>query len=191
LTSILSSLSSFALLANVDAADSRLFGLDMTLIIDAAFVMFSTFCLFILLGYLLFEPVKDILAKRTEKIKTDIKQATEIKESAVELKTSYESKLREVDKEAEAILSDSRKKALDKEKEIAQRAEEEAERILARARLEIQREKEQAKDEMRKEIIAVATIMASKFVVMSIDDDKKNALVAETIEGMGEDTWLN
>jgi F-type H+-transporting ATPase subunit b len=191
LTSILSSLSSFALLSNIEPTDSRLFGLDMALLIDAAFVMLSTFFLFILLGYLLFEPVKQILDKRTEKIRTDIKQATEIKESAVELKTSYEMKLREVDKEAEAILSDSRKKALDKEREIAQRAEEEAERILARARLEIQREKEQAKDDMRKEIIAVATIMASKFVVVAIDEDKKKALVAETIEGMGEDTWLN
>ncbi|MDA3845091.1 MAG: F0F1 ATP synthase subunit B [Vallitaleaceae bacterium] len=191
MTSILSSLSSFALLSNIEPTDSRLFGLDMALLIDAAFVMLSTFFLFILLGYLLFEPVKQILDKRTEKIRTDIKQATEIKESAVELKTSYEMKLREVDKEAEAILSDSRKKALDKEREIAQRAEEEAERILARARLEIQREKEQAKDDMRKEIIAVATIMASKFVVVAIDEDKKKALVAETIEGMGEDTWLN
>jgi len=141
--------------------------------------------------YLLFDPVKEMLAKRTEKIRTDIKQATEIKESAVELKASYEAKLKEVDKEAESILSESRKKALDKEKEITLRAEEEAERILARARLEIQREKEQIKDDMRKEIIAVATIMASKFVVMSIDEDKKKALVAETIEGMGEDTWLN
>jgi F-type H+-transporting ATPase subunit b len=188
LTSILSSLSSFALLSNIEPTDSRLFGLDMALLIDAAFVMLSTFFLFILLGYLLFEPVKQILDKRTEKIRTDIKQATEIKESAVELKTSYEMKLREVDKEAEAILSDSRKKALDKEREIAQRAEEEAERILARARLEIQREKEQAKDDMRKEIIAVATIMASKFVVVAIDEDKKKALVAETIEGMGEDS---
>jgi F-type H+-transporting ATPase subunit b len=190
LTGIFNISNAFALLA-VEPTDSRLFGLDMDLIIQAGLVIISTFVLFILLGYLLFEPVKQVLAKRTERIRDDIKQAADIKETAVELQTSYEAKLREVDKEAESILSSSRKKALDHEKEIIARADDEGERILARARLEIQREKEQAKDDMRKEIISVATIMASKFVVSEIDEDKKEALIAETIDGMCEDTWLN
>jgi F-type H+-transporting ATPase subunit b len=140
---------------------------------------------------LLFDPVKDVLAKRTEKIKGDIKQAADIKQTAVELQEIYEDKLKAVDKETEAILTDSRRKALDHEKEIITRAETEAERILARGRLEIQREKEQAKDDMRKEIIEVATIMASKFVETSIDEDRKEALIVETIDDMGDNTWLN
>ena len=57
--------------------------------------------------------------------------------------------------------------------------------------LEISREKEQIKDDMRKEIIEVATTMASKFVAHSIDESKKEALIEETLENMGESTWLN
>lgn len=179
------------LLTNVNADDSRLFGLDMNLLIQAGFVIFSTLILFILLGYLLFDPVKEALAKRTERIRGDIDSAKNLKNEAVELKSTYEDKLKDVDNESEEILAESRSKALDKEKEIVARAQEEAERILSRARLEIQREKEQAKDDIRKEIITVATIMASKFVEDTIDSEKKDALVAETINSMGEETWLN
>lgn len=171
--------------------EDRLFTLEPGVLYQAGLVIISTLALFILLGYLLFDPVKEVLAKRTERIKGDIQQAADIKQTAVELQETYETKLREVDKEAEAILTDSRRKALDHEKEIIARAEEEAERILARGRLEIQREKEQAKDDMRKEIITVATIMASKFVETAIDEDKKEALIVETINDMGDDTWLN
>lgn len=190
MNSILNGLNSIALLSGLETQD-RLFALDSGMVTQAIFVIISTLVLFILLGYLLFEPVKQVLAKRSEKIKGDIKQASDIKQTAIELQELYEAKLKDVDKEAEAILTDSRRKALDHEKEIVTRAQNEAERILARGRLEIQREKEQAKDDMRKEIIAVATIMASKFVETAIDEDKKAALIVETIDNMGENTWLN
>lgn len=187
---IFNGLQSIALLSNLEA-DDRLFALDAGMLLQAGFVIISTLVLFILLGYLLFDPVKDVLAKRTERIRANIQQAADIKKAAAELQGTYEAKLHEVDKEAEAILTDSRRKALLHEKEIVARAEGEAEQILARGRLEIKREKEQAKDDMRKEIIAVATIMASKFVETTIDENRKEALIVETIDGMDDETWLS
>ncbi len=52
---------------------------------------------------------------------------------------------------------------------------------MKRAHLEVEREKEQIKDEMRREIIEVATVMASKFVAASISEEQKNTLVNETL----------
>lgn len=62
---------------------------------------------------------------------------------------------------------------------------------MKRAHLEVEREKEQIKDEMRREIIEVATVMASKFVAASISEEQKNTLVNETLTDMGDSTWLN
>lgn len=179
------------ILASGAGSKDRMFGLDMQLLLQSALVMISVLILFALLGYLLFNPVKDVLAKRKERIKSEITQAADIKKEAEGLKSDYESKLSEIDKQAEEILTTARKKALTREREIIGEAQEEAERIINRARLEIEREKEQIKDDMRKEMIEVATIMASKFVVNSIDNKKKEALIEETLSNMDESIWLN
>ena len=169
----------------------RIFGLDINLIGQTALVLLSVCILFAALSYLLFEPVKNVLAKRTEKIKQDITQAAEIKRDAVNLQAEYDQKMKQVDKEVEEILSAARKKSLAQQKEIIQAAEKEAARIIERANLEIEREKEQIKDDIRKEIIDVATVMASKFVAHTIDEKTKEHLIDQTLLSMGENTWLN
>ena len=57
--------------------------------------------------------------------------------------------------------------------------------------IEIEREKDQVKDDMRKEIIEVATEIAGRFVVMSISEKQQQEIVEETIEAMGDDIWLS
>ena len=54
---------------------SRLFGLDAETVSSALIVMFSMFLLFILLGYLLFNPVKQFLAQRQERIASKLHEA--------------------------------------------------------------------------------------------------------------------
>lgn len=168
-----------------------IFGLDMQLLVDVLIQGVSIFILFAFLSFILFEPVKKLLAQRQERIKNDIEQAKKDKEASATMKAEYEERLKKVDKEVEEILSSARKKAKKRENEIIGEAQEEAARILARANQEIELEKAKVKDEMRKEIINVATAMASKLVAESIDSSKQDALIDETLKEMGEDTWLS
>lgn len=46
-------------------------------------------------------------------------------------------------------------------------------------------------DDMKKEMIAVATMMAGKVVSASIDTDIQESLVDETLNEMGDNTWRN
>lgn len=57
-------------------------------------------------------------------------------------KKNTEQKLKEIDKEAQAILSEARKKAMKTENEIVAEAKEEAARIITRANNEIELERE-------------------------------------------------
>ena len=124
-------------------------------------------------------------------IEADIENAKKDKEEAALLKSEYDDKLKNVDKEADKILADARKKAMLREEQIVDDAKAEAGRIIERANVEAELEKKKAADDMKKEMIAVATIMAGKVVSASIDTTIQESLVDETLNEMGEKTWQN
>ena len=103
----------------------------------------------------------------------------------------YEQKLKGIEKEAEEILSDARKKALKNEAKIVAEAKEEAARIMERAEVEVELEKKHALDDMKQEMISIASMMAQKVVSASIDTDIQEGLIDETLEEMGDGTWRN
>lgn len=169
----------------------RLFGLDMQLLMDALQFGASVFVLFLFASYLLFNPVRKMLKDRQEGIKKNIDDANADKASAAELKAEYEGKLKDIDKEAEQILSEARQKALKNEARMIDDAKEEAARIIRRAKEEAELEKKRAMDEVKQEMIAVASMMAAKVVAASIDTKIQDTLVEETLKEMGDSTWLS
>ena len=132
-----------------------------------------------------------MLSDRQAKIKGELDDAQANMEEAHRLREEYEAKLRDVDKEVESILSDARKRALANENQIVAQAKEEAARIMERARVEAELEKKKVSDEVKKEIISVASLMAGKVVAAYIDTKVQNQLIDETLKEMGKDTWLN
>ena len=170
---------------------SRLFDLDLQLLADSVLTMIAVLVLFVLASYLLFNPVREFLKKRQDKIKADIDSAIEDKESAKQLREEYEAKLKDIDKEADEILSAARKKALANEAKIVAEAKEEAARIIARANEEATLERKRAVDDVKKEMITIASAMATKVVSASIDTTIQDSLVVETLKEMGDTTWLS
>lgn len=169
----------------------RLFTLDAQLLFDTIVAALAMLLLFTLLSYILFNPVRDLLEKRRQRIVDDKEAAKREKAEAIGYKEEYEKKLQEVDKEVQAILSEARKKAMKNENAIIAEAKEEAARIMARANAEIELEKKRALDDMKQEMIAIASMMAQKVVSASIDTEVQESLIDETLKEMGENTWLS
>ena len=169
----------------------RLFTLDAQLLFDTVVMALSMLLLFKLLSYLLFNPVRDLLEKRKQRIVDDKEAARREKEEAIAYKEEYEKKLQGADKEVQEILSAARKKAMKNEAAIIAEAREEAARIMARANAEIELEKKRALDDMKQEMITIASMMAQKIVSASIDTDVQESLIDETLKEMGESTWLS
>ena len=169
----------------------RLFDLDMQLVHDVILLAIAVFFLFLAMSYLLFNPVRKMLEDRKLKIRTELDDAATDKADAAALKAQYEEKLKNIDKEAEAILSEARQKALHNEAKIVEEAKEEASRIIARANEEALLEKKRVVDEMKQEMISVAAAMAAKVISANIDINIQNQLVDETIKEMGDSTWLS
>lgn len=171
--------------------EPRLFDLDMQLLVDAILSIIAVVALFFIASYLLFNPVRAMLNKRQDKIKGELDSAQKDMEDATALKEEYETKLKNIEKEAEEILSDARKKALVSESKIINQAKEDAAAIIERAKVEAELEKKKAADEVKKEMIVIASMMAGKVVSASIDTAIQDSLVNETLKEIGESTWLS
>ena len=169
----------------------RMFGLDWQLLADSVLTLIAVLVLFLLMSYFLFNPARKMLNDRKQKIKGELDEARTSLEDANSLKAEYESKLKNVNKEAEEILSDARRRALENENRIIAEAKEEAARIMERARTEAELEKQKLADDVKKEIISVASLMAGKVVAASIDTKVQDQLIEETLKEMGENTWLS
>lgn len=171
--------------------EDRIFGLDLQLGFDVLLQALCVLILFAFLSYLLFEPVKKILKDREKRVAAQVADAVKDREEAQKLREDYEAKLRDIEKEAHVILSDARKKSLEQEESIVAAAKEEASGIVQRANKEIDLEKSKVRDEVKNEMIDIAKVMAGKIVSESIDESKQESLITETLEEMGDDTWLS
>ena len=167
----------------------RLIGFDPQLLFESFFTALNIFILFFGLSYLLFDPVRNVLEKRRQKIAGELAQAADDKKSAAAMKAEYEAKLKDVSKEADAILEEARRKAKVRENEIVEEARAEAARIVERANREVELEKKKALDDMKQEIVSIASMMAGKVVAASIDTTIQDTLIDETLKEMGESTW--
>lgn len=171
--------------------EPRLFDLDMQLIADAGLMIIAIFILFLFASYFLFNPARELLKKRQEKIKGELVSAAQDMEEAAALRAEYEGRLKDIDKEAEEILGDARKRALANENKIVARAKEEAAEIIKRAKVEAELEKQKAADDVKREMVVIASLMAGKVVKASIDTKVQESLVNETLKEIGESTWLS
>ena len=169
----------------------RLIGFDVQLLHDAAIMGISIFILFFGLSYLLFNPVKDVLKKRRERVLSELEDASTKSKDANELKALYESKLKDISLERDRILEDARKKAKLKEADIIAKAEQEAKIITQRADKEIELEKRKALDELKRERVEIASVMASKALSSSMDMNMQKSIIDEALKGIGESTWQN
>ena len=169
--------------------EPRLFNLDPQLLHDAVLLAIAVFVMFLFLSYMLFNPAREMLKKRQDKVKDDIDSAEKSREDAAKLKEEYENRLREIHKEEDAILSAARQKALENETKIIDQAKAEAANIIERANHQAELEMKNAQDEIKKEIITVASMVAGKAVSEKLDIEIQDSLIDDTLKEIGEKTW--
>ena len=161
----------------------------MQLLFGMIFQIVSILILFVALTYILYEPVRKVLEDRRRRIESDVEDAKRKKTEAKEYKAKYEEKLQNVEKETEAILKEARRKAQELENEIITNAKMEAAEITDRAKKEIHLERKKAEDEIKKQMIEMAVLMAGKMITLSLNEEAQMNLIRETLKEMGEKAW--
>ncbi len=168
---------------------TRLFNLDFQLLHDSVLTLIAVFVLFLAGSFFLFNPARKFLEKRRKGIEDNIQSAKDDKEEAKRLKEEYEEKLKNVDSQVEEILAQARKKALENESKIIGDARVEAQHIIENANHEAVLEKQRVANEVKEEMVSIASLMAGKIVTASIDEATQKRLIDEALKEMGDSTW--
>lgn len=169
--------------------DVGVLSFDATFLHELIFTWVNVGLVAFILYALLYKPVGNMLKSRQDRISGQIDDAEAQLKDARALKAEYETKLKDIEQERADILEKARKRGADKEDEIVQAARAEAQTLKDRAMLDIEREQNKAQDEMRRQIIEVSSLMASRFVKSSMDDEAKEKLLEASISDLGDVKW--
>ncbi len=167
----------------------RILGFDQQMLIQLGMQILNTIIVAFVLSKLLYNPVRNFMKARADRIRIQMETAQEDAKHANELKAKYEELLKGIDKERNEILESARHIALQKEQAIIAEAKAEADIIRNRAKLDIERELDKAKADMKVTLIELSTNMASRFIEISIDQQTQNRLLDDVIKGLGETRW--
>ena len=134
---------------------------------------------FVLMKVFLFKPIKKTLDARKELIAKQFKDAEDANNAAEQKMAEYESKIANVQSEAEQIISDAKDNAKVEYGKIISRAEVDTARMKKEAQKQIDAEKESARAAAKEEIASLAMQAAEKVVGANVDDKTNNNILNE------------
>ncbi len=150
------------------------------------FTLANIIGLFLILRWLLFKPVTEILDKRTEKIRSELDITKNNKEESERLRNELNERLDNAKNEAKGIIENAIAKGQEAREEIVQEARQEAEKIIQRAKNEIELERNKAIAQLKEEVAVLSALIATKVVGDTISPKRSAELIDGVIEGMGE-----
>lgn len=156
------------------------FNLNYFILEMITFVIGLTLSAFIYLPYL-----KGWMAKRRDRIETQLAEAEKRHQEAEKLKADFEARSRELEARIGATLKEAQVEAQKTREEIVLSARKESEKIMFDAHAMIDAEKKSVVKEIQKEMGTLAVAIAEKIVRGSVDAKTQEKIVAESIREMG------
>ncbi len=142
----------------------------------------STLILLYFLKRLVWKPMREFLAKRSEEIVGELEGARQARLDVEKMKEEYTSDLHNAKVEAGKIIDNARSQALDTKQEIIAEAEKVAAYKLDKAEKEIDLERSKIEKELKSHLIDIAFSAAEKLVNENIDDNKNRELIDKFIK---------
>ncbi|MCR5741950.1 MAG: F0F1 ATP synthase subunit B [Gammaproteobacteria bacterium] len=156
------------------------FGVNLT---DFIINFSATVILFLIVRFVFWNKVTSFLDKKKDKIKEEYKDASAIKDEALEIKREAEETLLSSKSEANDIIVEARREALAQKEEIIAKAKAEAKEIVSESRAQAEREKDEIMKEAKGEIVSIASKIASKMIDENVDSDKYNDEALKALGG--------
>lgn len=143
--------------------------------------------LFFILKRFLYKPVRRVIAERDSAVKKMYSDAEAAESIAEKNRLSWEDKLQAAESEREEILSRASRRANDIGEQIISKAKNDADIIVKNAKNDAAQEYQKAQDEIKKEIIAVSTMLTEKLLCREINTNDHYALIDKVISKMGDE----
>lgn len=157
---------------------------DMAIYVrDFCVQLCSTLIIFLLVRFLLWKPITNMLEQKREAADKELEEAKAKNESAALLEADLKEQLSKAQYEVKSILDNAQMEANAHREEIINDAKAEAKRRLDKAQVEIDQEIKNKQQEIQDMIVTTAFAAATRILEHEVDKDKYIQMVNEIIEG--------
>lgn len=157
---------------------AKLFPNLMTMVVQ----LLSTGVLFLVFKKFLWSAVMDYFAKRADYIEKNMTDAKDMRDQASVFLAESEKQAQEAAVQYRDIIAQAKEDADKQKQAILADAQDQAAKKIAAARVEIETEKAQAQEEMKTEIIEIATEVAMKIMNQEISASTNDAMISEFVD---------
>ena len=142
--------------------------------------------LFAVLYKFLFKRFLTTLEARSVRIQKGLEDAEIAGKRAVEAEEAYQERIKQADRERQAILAKAAQEAEKLKGGILAKAQEEAGQLVLEAQADIERQREQAMSELRKQVPDLTLLATTKVIGQVLDEETHSRLIDEVLVEMGE-----
>ncbi len=150
------------------------------------FMIFNFFVLVGGLGYLLFKPVRKMLAERKKHIQGDLDAAVQQRQEAADVKRQAETVLEEAREQAFNVVEQARVEAERVRQDKMAETRKELQRLTERNRAELQYAREKVVDEVRQEMVTLVMAVAGKVLGETMDPATHRRFIEHFLQGLSE-----
>ena len=169
------------LLAASEIAPGTLLAFDKGMLISLGIQLFNIAILTFILAHFLYTPVQKFMNARTERIKSDIEKVSNDRNEALDLKDKYETAINGIENEREEVLHQAYRRAVEKSDQMLFDARRESELVFERALQELEAEKKSQSEEMKRQIIDLSVMLASRIIEVNTDQLAHDRLYEEAL----------
>ncbi|WP_173918579.1 F0F1 ATP synthase subunit B [Halobacillus sp. Marseille-Q1614] len=153
--------------------------------------MFAQLFFFIILLVLLrkfaWGPLMNMMKEREDYIANEIDTAEKSREEAAIQHREAAEELKRTRQDAQNIIEDARKTAVQQERDIVESARQEAERLKESARQEIEQERDKAVQVLKDQVASMSVMIASKVIEKELSEKDQQQLIDQYINEAGEE----
>lgn len=142
--------------------------------------------LFLIIKKFLYQPVKNVLKSRQDKIDEQNNKASEYLSDAERTKTELEAKLNDAENQADNILNEATVNAQRRKDKILSEARDEAESIIRQAKTNAELEMKKAESEIKTQIVDVSFELSKKIIEREIKEEDHHKLIDSFITQIGD-----
>lgn len=139
----------------------------------------GTIVLFLVIRKFFWKNLTEFMEKRRAYMDEELFKAEALKVEAAQIKANADETYSTLRNSVSKTLEDARVRAQKEESEIIAKAKAEAQRLKLEAEKEVELEVQKAQDQMKKEIVTVATVLAEKIIQNEVDAKKYEQWVDE------------
>ena len=142
--------------------------------------------LFLIIKKFLYQPVKNVLKSRQDKIDEQNNKASEYLSDAERTKAELEAKLNDAENQADNILNEATVNAQRRKEKILDEARDEAESIIRQAKTNAELEMKKAESDIKTQIVDVSFELSKKIIEREIKEEDHHKLIDSFITQIGD-----